>query len=291
MSIALIPKGIVVIGSVTIDKIITEDRNFIKLGGVTTYSGITYSRLGIKSHIICNLAARDLLLLDKLYEENIVVYNGDSDQTTCFVNYIRGDERYQEIPQRAKPIESGQIKTVMDRFAGVHLGPLHPLDIEIEALNFLGNSDLAIFLDVQGYTRMIKNEKVCPSVSEHLATGLSAAQVVKADGAEINAILDYYHMSLPAVMTKFKIQESVITLGPRGGFVQKQDGALFHYDACKIDAPVDSTGAGDVFFAAYIVSRFSEAKATYQACRRAAQIAAQQVEGKYITADTLTCFK
>ena len=92
-------------------------------------------------------------------------------------------------------------------------------------------------------------------------------------------------------MTKFKIHELVVTLGSKGGFVQKQDGKIFHYNAHKIKLAVDPTGAGDVFFAAYIVSRFSKGKDIPEACIYASQTAAQQVEGKYISADSLVCSK
>jgi sugar/nucleoside kinase (ribokinase family) len=54
-----------------------------------------------------------------------------------------------------------------------------------------------------------------------------------------------------------------------------------------IKTPVDPTGAGDVFLAAYIVSRFVNQKDIPDACIYAAKIAARQVAGKYITKDVL----
>jgi sugar/nucleoside kinase (ribokinase family) len=55
-----------------------------------------------------------------------------------------------------------------------------------------------------------------------------------------------------------------------------------------IKKPVDPTGSGDVFLAAYIVSRFVDKKDIPDACIYAAEIAARQVEGKYITIDQLS---
>ena len=278
-----IKKGVGVVGSITIDKIVDQGRTFFKLGGVTTYSGITYSRHGIKSYIVANLAGPDGHLLDQLHQENIIVYNGHSDHTSRFNIHIKGDDRFLELPRRARPIESGQIKAVMRKVDGLHLGPLHPLDFEVVVLNFLRNTRLIIFLDVQGYTRKIINEKVYPGVSDKLAEGLRIAQVAKADGAELKAILDFYQMSINELTTKFNIQELVVTLGPKGGFVQQHSGKKFHYDAHKIDSILDSIGAGDVFFAAYIISRFADGKDIPDACRYASQTAAQQVEGKFIS--------
>ena len=80
----------------------------------------------------------------------------------------------------------------------------------------------------------------------------------------------------------------MVTFGDKGGFVQKQSGETFHYDAAMIKTPIDPTGAGDVFFAAYIASRMVDRKDIPDACIYAAKIAARQVEGKYITIDQLS---
>ncbi len=48
----LLKKGIGVVGSTTIDKIVAENQSYIKLGGVTTYAGITYRRHGIPARIV-----------------------------------------------------------------------------------------------------------------------------------------------------------------------------------------------------------------------------------------------
>ena len=121
-----------------------------------------------------------------------------------------------------------------------------------------------------------------------MAAGLTLAHIAKANETECNAILAFFQMTLAELMRHFKIEEFVVTLGDKGGFVQKQSGETFHYDAAMIKKPVDPTGSGDVFLAAYIVSRFVDKKDIPDACIYAAEIAAQQVEGKYITIDQLS---
>jgi len=69
----------------------------------------------------------------------------------------------------------------------------------------LRNSNLAIFLDVQGYTRTIRDRKVYPEVSNHLTEGLKAAQIIKANGNEYRTILDFYQLDLADWMKRFKI--------------------------------------------------------------------------------------
>ena len=283
----LLKKGIGVVGSTTIDQIIAGEQSIFKLGGVTAYSGITYSRHGIDTLIVSNLSDQDLGILDRLHAENITVFNEKSKCTTRFVNYYGGDSRRQEMPQTARSIESRQIRAILNKVGCLHLGPLHPLDIGLEALDLLRNSNQSIFLDIQGYTRRAENQKIYPAVSEFLETALSIAQITKANSAELESILGYFQLSLRALMCRFKIDEFVVTFGEDGGFVQNRSGKKFQYVAEKVNSPVDPTGAGDVFFAAYILGRFLGRKEIDNACRYAARIAAQQVTGKYITIDRL----
>ena len=282
-------KGIGVVGSTTIDKIVTGDHSYLKLGGVTTYAGITYRRHGIPVFVVSNMADQDLEFMgSKLKTERISVFNTPSDLSTHFVTQTRGDVRYLELHQQARPIKIDQIQSILDRIESLHLGPLHPLDIDTNVLRSLHNSNLRIFLDVQGYTRLVKDKIVYRRVGAEMAVGLTLAQIAKANEAEYDAILTFFGMTLTELMNRFEIEEFVVTLGEKGGFVQKGNGKRFHYDAVKIKTPVDSTGAGDVFFAAYILSRFANKSDIPAACIYAAKIAARQVGGKYITTDSLS---
>lgn len=283
----IIKKGIGVVGSTTIDKIVTGNRSYLKLGGVTTYAGTTYRRHAIPALIVSNLAERDFKIIEHFKAEKIEVFNAASDQTTRFVNYVRRDRRDQQLLQQAAPIDAAQIQAVIHRVDALHMGPLHPLDIDPAALGLLRESNLPIFLDVQGYARIVQNKMVYPAVSSHLTAGLMPALVIKANGIEHQSILDFYQTGLTALMIRFKIQESVITLGENGGFVRTQSGKTFKYAAEPVNTPIDSTGAGDVFFAAYIAGRFSKQMPIPDACRYAARIAAQQIKDKYITLNQL----
>lgn len=280
-------KGVAVVGSTTIDEIVDNGRSFLKLGGVTTYSGLTYRRHGINTLIVSNLANQDLAILDKLCEENIVVYRGESRHTTRFLNHIEGDSRSQKLQQQAGPIQAAQIQAVLDQVDSLHLGPLHPRDIDWEAADLLQSSNRMIFLDVQGLTRMQKNKQIYTSISEHMERALSIAHIVKANEAEYSAVLHFYQMRPEELMRRFNLSEIVVTQGCKGGFVQNRSGVQYNYQSCMVEFPSDPTGAGDVFFAAYLASRYADKKGIADACRYAARIAARQVDGRYLTADTL----
>ena len=276
-------KSIAVIGSTTIDTIIGKDRSgYLKPGGVTTYSGITYSRHDFVTHVVTNVAATDSLILDNLSKENIYVHNGFTEYTTQFENYINGDNRHQRLPRTARSINCDQVIEVMDLVDWIHLGPLHPLDMESAVLGLLKNSGLFIFLDIQGYVRYTKDKTVYARISPYATNALAIARIVKAHELELNIILRDCQMSLNDLMIKYNIEEFVVSRGQSGGFVKLIDTAKIEYQPAPIPKSDDPTGAGDVFFAAYIIGRFAEKKDVPDACNYASHLAARQVEGKYI---------
>jgi sugar/nucleoside kinase (ribokinase family) len=280
-------KGIAVVGSTTIDKIISGKRSYLKLGGVTTYAGITYRRQGLPVIIVSNMAKQDEKLMDKLTAEDISVFGEESDLSTYFITHIKGDNRQLELLQRARSIRISQIRSILGKIGGLHLGPLHPLDLDSSVLASLQNSNLKIFLDVQGYTRTIKNRKIHRQVCDQMTAGLSLAHIAKANEAEYHTILSFFGMTLSELMRRFEIEEFVVTMGRGGGFIQKRNGKRFQYQAAKIKTLNDPTGAGDVFLAAYVIHRFVKKTNIPEACLAASEMAARQIEGKYITTDRL----
>ncbi|MBW2439390.1 MAG: hypothetical protein JRH12_02860, partial [Deltaproteobacteria bacterium] len=193
---SILSKGIAVVGSTTIDKIVSQHQRIFKIGGATAYAGITYSRHGIGTQVVSNIAPGDRKIIRRLEQENVVVLDGPTDRTTQFINDIRQHSRRQKILYRARSIQLQQLSAVAKRAGALHLGPLHPDDIEPEALTALNAHNLKIFLDVQGYTRKVAPPQVSAAVSKHLTSALKAAHIIKANGAELNLIVDHYQENL-----------------------------------------------------------------------------------------------
>jgi sugar/nucleoside kinase (ribokinase family) len=283
----LYEKGIVVIGSTAIDKIIHGNLSRFKIGGATTYSGITYRRHGIATKVVTNIANRDRQMIRRLQAEKIVVCNGQTPQTTHFINYVTDDQRRQKIPQRAAWIRRSQLIEPIKNAAVVHLGPLHASDIDIRAIKLLNRFKHLIILDVQGLTRSVRNNSVYPSASKQLPAFLGVSQVVKANAQEYESIIDFFRLDLLELMQQFNINEFIVTCGHRGGFVQPIDGEEITFPAYRIKSKKDPTGAGDVFLAAYVIGRFIKRRKVADACKYAAKIAARQIEGNHIKPDDL----
>lgn len=283
----MIAKGIAVIGSTTIDKIIYRNGSQFKIGGVTLYSGATYSRHGMNTIAITNIAARDTRLIERLENQRIFVYSGRTSQTTHFINDIHAKNREQKNPACAASISRRQIWDQINEVDFLHLGPLHPDDIDVRAIQSLRALDLAIILDIQGLVRKVRNGKVYAAVSPQLSDALRVSQIVKANRHEYATMLAFFQSDLVTLMRKFDIREFIVTAGASGGFVQDTTAAAIPYDAATVKFKGDPTGAGDIFLAAYVVARFLKQHSIPQASRYAAQLAARQIEGNYIKADEL----
>jgi sugar/nucleoside kinase (ribokinase family) len=289
----MLTKGIAVIGSTTIDKIVQGDRSWFKIGGATTYAGITYSRHGIKTLAITNIAERDSEIIKKLQQEKITVCSGQTEATTRFINYSDNDNRRQKITRRAASISCAQIRNALESLNMVHLGPLHPSDIDIQAIKSLNKGDLYVILDAQGFVRSVENERVYPAVSALLTDALRISNLVKASIHEYKAIIGFYQVDLSELMRRFKINEFIVTSGEKGGFVRTIFEETVQYQAAKakkadsVKFIKDSTGAGDIFLAAYVVRRILKKQIIANASQYAAKLVARHIEGNYIEPEKL----
>jgi sugar/nucleoside kinase (ribokinase family) len=123
---------------------------------------------------------------------------------------------------------------------------------------------------------------VAAAVSEHLDAALRAAFLVKSDEDELQLILKTFGTRVEDLMTRFDIAEWVVTSGFHGGTIYSGNARVYRYSSEPVSPVVDSPGAGDVFLAAYTVSRFRDRKAVAGAGRYAAKLAASHVAGRYL---------
>jgi sugar/nucleoside kinase (ribokinase family) len=136
--------------------------------------------------------------------------------------------------------------------------------------------------DVQGLVRKISGGRVVAAVSEHLDAALRAAFLVKSDEDELHLILKTFGSRVEDLMARFGIAEWVVTSGFQGGTIYSGNARAYRYASEPASPVVDSTGAGDVFLAAYTVSRFRDRETVAGAGRYAAKLSASHVAGRYL---------
>ena len=276
--------AVAVIGSATIDRVVQDGVSAYKRGGVVAYAGLTFAELGVKTRVLTNVAATDRAMLAVLQQRDIVVYVGESAATTCFVNYVDGDARRQELLACAAPIAAAQLGPVLAGADHVHLGPLHPRDLAEDVLTAI---DGVVSLDIQGYVRRMEGTRVYQGIAGGLYAALQCADYVKASNDELELVLADCGLTLDQLMRDCPVAEWVVTEGSHGGWIASRQGQQTKFASGTVATVADPTGAGDVFFAAYLAHRLHRGMGVATAARCAAELAARQVEGGFIDEATL----
>ncbi|HIH92905.1 TPA: hypothetical protein HA338_02305 [Methanosarcina acetivorans] len=279
-------KNIVIAGSATVDKIVQKGTITVKIGGVVTYAGITFKKKNLTPIIISNVSHTNKDIIDFFLNQKIRFINGHTERTTEFINYIDEENRKQEMPCCAIPIDLGTKLKEIDRVEHIHLGPLHPEDIHP---SFFKETEKKFFvsLDVQGYVRKAEQNKIKYCVSENLHDVLNMSDVIKAEIKEFGEILKTYKMTPEELIKHYNLKEIVVTTGKKGGYIVSDSGKRTEYRAHRVKKVVDTTGAGDVFFASYIASRYYRKRDAKESSNYAAYISAKHIEGNYIHQELL----
>ncbi|MBN2201182.1 hypothetical protein JW777_04445 [bacterium] len=281
---------VLVIGSATLDVVDFGGRNRRKIGGVATYAGVTFRRHGIDTAVAANVAAADVPLFRLYTDEGLLWKNGPTPATTRFINRETGAGRVQEMPSAADPIRCGAWLAERPAIRHVHLGPLHPDDIHPDTLSLAASGRYFVSLDVQGYVRGVADGRIVPRVSDRLETALAAADAVKADETEWALILAHFGSNTAGLRCRLGFGELLLTAGDRGGRLIGSDGRVIDYppDPVPPGRIEDPTGAGDVFFSAYLAGRHHEGWTERESLEHAARIASLQVTGQYLTPASLS---
>lgn len=278
--------SVIVVGSTTIDTIILPKTKTLKIGGVTTYAGFTFQYIGLGTTVLSNIAKEDSYIFDFFAQNNIQFINGDTKTTTKFTNNYSIDKRMQKMPTCASPIQSGYVKPAISAYNIFHFGPLHPKDVEIAMFKLAFRHKKIISLDLQGYVRKIYNGDVKSHTSPKLNAVLPYVDFIKAEENELDLLLRDLNLTLKKLIDIYKIKECVVTCGANGGYIVNSN-LKTKFDAYPVYEVYDTTGAGDVFFAAFLAARLLKKKSIKDSCAFAAFLAAEHISGKFIPFEAL----
>jgi sugar/nucleoside kinase (ribokinase family) len=278
--------AVVLVGSATIDEqAVGASASRLQLGGVVTYGGAAFVRAGVPALAVCALggpfAGPARTVLDRL---GLGLCAGETGVMTSFRNSVSADgSRTQQILALGRPIDEQLMSRALGGLSGahVHLGPLHGGDISPGALRTAVGLAGRITLDIQGLLRPARTGAVRHEVTDLLPDALAASSIVKAEEAELQAVLAALDKTAEELLREFRLDELLVTRGSAGGYVLIRAQKV-EFGAAPAVRVRDPTGAGDVFFATYLAARLREGCGIAAACERAAAVAAQHVAGEFL---------
>jgi sugar/nucleoside kinase (ribokinase family) len=275
----------VIVGAASLDTNIIDGAKYRRLGGAVTYAGLTFARHGIDTSVTTTIGRRDRRILRRLSAEGLKVHAVLGEYSTVLTNYIAADERRQVVRSCAAAISSPMF--ALGSAPLCVIGAILPTDIAEDGILAIERWGGRVALDLQGYTRMVLRGRVVPGASGLLARLLGVATIVKADVNELRIVCNDLALDPEQLMARFGVDEMIETGGSRGGRVYVRGIKEYAYAAVAVRRVRDTTGAGDVFFAAYLVARLAWQRTTAGAADYAAGIAARHVSGRYLPAELL----
>lgn len=281
------PTRVLVAGSLTIDRIEVGGTSRSRLGGVVTYASLTFARHDLVVDAVFQVPDGDRWAVRRLAEHRVHVSPGSSPTATRFVHRIVGDDREQWMPSAACPIPAERVDASMVHAGHLHLGPLHPEDLDPRIFELPALNHATVSIDIQGYVRGLQGSRVVEAVDDRLRQALRSASCVKASEQELALVCAAWGLDEAELVDAFELEAIIVTSGSRGGHVRSRSGEVTRFEPSMASKIVDTTGAGDVFFAAWLARRVHQGATVEQACVHAAWVAARHVEGLWLPAGVL----
>ena len=139
-----------------------------------------------------------------------------------------------------------------------HLGSLLADDFPLEAVRQLSTKG-RVSIDVQGYLREVRGEKVYPVAWKDKEQVLECTDYLKLNEHEMEVVASSRDPRTVALeLASQGVGEVIITLGSYGSLIYA-DGRFYEVPAYKPREVVDATGCGDTYSTGYLYMRLQGA--------------------------------
>ena len=256
-------KDICCIGHITKDKIVTPNRTVYMAGGTSFYFSYAINQLpkDVTFSLVTAMDPTEKEPVEKMLKAGIDVSMNASRNTVFFEN-IYGEnqnERKQRVLAKADPFTIQQLEHVDAKV--FHLGSLLADDFPTEVVEYLSSKG-RVSIDVQGYLREVRDEKVYPIDWKEKLKVLKHTYYLKVNETEMETItgLEDAHEAAKLIHA-WGVTEVIITLGSEGSLVYVDD-KFYEIPAYPPHEVVDATGCGDTYSAGYLYRRLQGATPT-----------------------------
>ncbi|MCE7064223.1 PfkB family carbohydrate kinase [Dyadobacter sp. CY326] len=246
------------IGHITLDKVVTAQSVKYMPGGTSFYFSKALREFDVNYVLVTALAESENHIVSALRKENIEVFAQPSEHTVYFENIYSAnqDHRVQNVLHKAAPFTTDQMPDLESRI--FHLGPLLSDDITVDLLKSLAEKG-TVSLDIQGYLRYVKDQKVLYKDWADKKEALPHVSILKANEFEMEVVTGTSDVRKGAeYLANLGVKEVIITLGSKGSLIYKNND-FFRIPAYKPTSIVDATGCGDTYMAGYLNKRIQGA--------------------------------
>ena len=249
-------KDICCIGHITKDKIVTPHRVVYMAGGTSFYFAYAINQLpnDVSFSLVTSMDPTETEPAEKMRQAGIDVTLNASRNTVFFEN-IYGEnqnERKQRVLAKADPFTIEQLEHVDAKV--YHLGSLLSDDFSNEVVEYLAKQG-KVSIDVQGYLREVRDEKVYPIDWKDKLKVLKNTYYLKVNEIEMETITSLKDAHEAAkLLHSWGVTEVIITLGSEGSLIYVDD-TFYEIPAYAPHEVVDATGCGDTYSAGYLYQR------------------------------------
>lgn len=246
------------IGHITLDKVVTAQSVKYMPGGTSFYFSKALRQFDVNYVLVTALAEKENHIVSALRDENIEIFSQPSEYTVYFENIYSAnqDHREQNVLHKAAPFTTDQMPDIESRV--FHLGPLLSDDITVDLIKLL-DAKGTVSLDIQGFLRYVKDQKVLYKDWADKKEALQYVSILKANEFEMEVVTGTSDVRKGAeYLANLGVKEVIITLGSKGSLIYKNND-FFKIPAFKPTAIVDATGCGDTYMAGYLTKRIQGA--------------------------------
>ena len=249
-------KKICCIGHITRDRIITPQQTIDMAGGTSFYMahGMHHLSQDFPFQLVTKIGQESQEEVDHLRQMNIDVLSYSSPHSVFFENHygLNSNQRTQRVLAKAAPFTIEEMEPLAAEV--FHLGSLLADDFSPEIVKFLAQKG-CISIDVQGYLREVRGEKVYAVDWKDMDAVLPYVDIVKLNEHEMYAIM---HTNDPKIVAEklasYGVREVIITLGSYGSLIYA-DKTCYEIPAYTPQKIVDATGCGDTYSTGYLYMR------------------------------------
>ena len=249
-------KKICCIGHITRDRIITPQQTIDMAGGTSFYMahGMHHLSQDFPFQLVTKIGQESQEEVDHLRQMNIDVLSYSSPHSVFFENHygLNSNQRTQRVLAKAAPFTIEEMEPLVAEV--FHLGSLLADDFSPEIVKFLAQKG-CISIDVQGYLREVRGEKVYAVNWKDMDAVLPYVDIVKLNEHEMYAIM---HTNDPKIVAEklasYGVREVIITLGSYGSLIYANK-TCYEIPAYTPQKIVDATGCGDTYSTGYLYMR------------------------------------